>query len=285
MKQKLLAYAKLMRLHKPIGILLLLWPTWWAVWLAAMGLPSLKNWFIFTLGVIVMRSAGCVVNDLADRNFDGLVARTRDRPLVTGSVTPLEAWILLAILCAIGLILVLCLNLAAFLWACLALALALVYPLTKRFFPMPQAILGLGWYLAIPMAFAAQANKVNAITLWLYLGAVAWTIAYDTWYAMVDRDDDIKIGIHSSAILFGRYDRLWVGIFQLFALGAWLYVGILAQLQWLYFLAWIVCAGLFVYQQILAYRCEPKRCFQAFLNNQWLGLVLFLGIWVGLWYH
>ncbi|MCD6045277.1 MAG: ubiA [Gammaproteobacteria bacterium] len=277
MKQKLLAYARLMRLHKPVGILLLLWPTWWALWLAALGLPSFKNWFIFTVGVVVMRSAGCVVNDLADRNFDGLVKRTRDRPLVTGSVTPIEAWILLATLCAIGLILVLFLNLAVFLWACLALVLALIYPLTKRFFPMPQAILGLGWYLAIPMAFAAQA-KVNAVAFWLYLGAVAWTIVYDTWYAMVDRDDDLKIGIRSSAILFGRYDRLWVAIFQAFALGAWFYVGILAQLQWLYFAACIGCVGLFVYQQILAYRCEPKRCFQAFLNNQWLGLILFLGI-------
>jgi 4-hydroxybenzoate polyprenyltransferase len=282
MKQKLIAYAKLMRLHKPVGILLLLWPTWWALWLAALGLPTFKNWFIFTLGVIVMRSAGCVVNDLADRNFDGLVARTRDRPLVTGSVTPLEASVLLAVLCTIGLILVLCLNLAAFLWACLALALALIYPLTKRFFPMPQAILGLGWYLAIPMAFVAQANKVNAVTLWLYLGAVAWTIAYDTWYAMVDRGDDVKIGIRSSAILFGRYDRLWVGIFQLFTLGAWFYVGILAQLNWFYFLACAVCGGFFVYQQILTYSRDPKRCFQAFLNNQWLGLVLFLGILGGL---
>lgn len=280
MKQKLLAYARLMRLHKPVGILLLLWPTWWALWLAALGLPSFKNWFIFTLGVVVMRSAGCVVNDLADRNFDGLVARTRDRPLVTGSATPLEAWVLLAVLCTIALILVLFLNLAVFLWACLALILALVYPLTKRFFPMPQVILGLGWYLAIPMAFAAQA-KVNAVTLWLYLGAVSWTIIYDTWYAMVDRDDDIKIGIRSSAILFGHYDRVWVGVFQLFALGAWFYVGILAQLHWLYFAAWVASAGLFVYQQILAYRCEPKRCFQAFLNNQWLGLVLFLGILLG----
>jgi 4-hydroxybenzoate polyprenyltransferase len=174
------------------------------------------------------------------------------------------------------------LNLAAFLWACLALTLTLIYPLTKRFFPMPQAILGLGWYLAIPMAFAAQTNKVNAVTLWLYLGAVAWTIAYDTWYAMVDREDDVKIGIRSSAILFGRYDRAWVAVFQLFSLGAWFYVGILAQLNWLYFLACVVCGGFFVYQQILTYSREPKRCFQAFLNNQWLGLVLFLGILGGL---
>ncbi len=281
MTQKWIAYAKLMRLHKPVGILLLLWPTWWALWLAALGLPSFKNWLIFTLGVVVMRSAGCVVNDLADKKFDGLVERTRNRPLVTGSVTPFEAWLLLGVLCTMGLILVLFLNLAAFLWACLALVMALIYPLTKRFFPMPQAILGLAWYLAIPMAFAAQANKVNAITLWLYLGAVAWTIAYDTWYAMVDRPDDIKIGIRSSAILFGRYDRAWVAVFQLFSLGAWFYVGILAQLQGFYFLACAVCAGLFVYQQILAYRCEPKRCFLAFLNNQWLGLVLFLGILLG----
>lgn len=279
MKQKLIAYARLMRFHKPVGILLLLWPTWWALWLAAQGLPSFKNWFIFTVGVIVMRSAGCVVNDLADRNFDGLVMRTRDRPLVTGTIKPLEAWVLLAALCTIGLVLVLFLNLAVFLWACLALSLALIYPLTKRFFPMPQAILGFGWYLAIPMAFAAEA-KVNAVTLWLYLGAVAWTIAYDTWYAMVDREDDIKIGIRSSAILFGSYDRLWVAIFQIFTLGVWFYVGILAQLRWPYFAALCMCAGLFVYQQILAYRSEPKRCFQAFLNNQWLGLILFLGIFL-----
>ena len=281
MNPKQIAYAKLMRLHKPVGILLLLWPTWWALWLAAEGFPSFKNWFIFTLGVIVMRSAGCVVNDLADSRFDGLVTRTRDRPLVVGSVTHREAWILLGVLCTIGLILVLFLNLAVFLWACVALMMALIYPLTKRFFPMPQAILGLGWYLAIPMAFAAQ-SQVNVITLWLYLGAVAWTIAYDTWYAMVDRADDLKIGIQSSAILFGRYDRIWVAVFQCFTLSAWFYVGILAHLRNTYFIAWFICGCLFIYQQILAYHCEPKSCFRAFLNNQWVGLVLFLGILSGL---
>lgn len=274
---KPIAYAKLMRFHKPIGILLLLWPTWWALCLAAKGLPSFKNGLIFTLGVIVMRSAGCVVNDLADRSVDGLVARTRDRPLVIGTVTPKEAWILLAVLCSLGFILVLFLNWKVFLWACLALVAAMIYPLTKRFFPMPQAILGLGWYLAIPMAFAAE-SEVNPITLWLYLGAVSWTIAYDTWYALVDRADDLKAGIHSSAILFGQYDRLWIGIFQCFSLVAWFYVGVLAHLKSVYFLALLLSGGLFAYQHKLAYRLAPKACFKAFMNNQWVGLFVFVGV-------
>ncbi len=276
---KLIAYAKLMRLHKPIGILLLLWPTWWALCLAAKGSPSFKNGLIFTLGVIVMRSAGCVVNDLADRSVDGLVARTRDRPLVIGTVTSKEAWVILAVLCSLGFILVLFLNWKVFLWACLALVAALIYPLTKRFFPMPQAILGLGWYLAIPMAFAAE-SQVNFITLWLYLGAVSWTIAYDTWYALVDRADDLKAGIHSSAILFGQYDRLWIGIFQCLSLAAWFYVGLLAHLKFVYFVALLLSAVLFAYQHKLAYRLAPQACFKAFLNNQWVGLVVLVGIFL-----
>ena len=279
MNSKLIAYAKLMRFHKPIGILLLLWPTWWALCLAAKGLPSFKNGLIFTLGVIVMRSAGCVVNDLADRSVDGLVARTCDRPLVIGTVTPKEAWFLLAVLCSLGFILVLFLNWKVFLWACLALLATMIYPLTKRFFPMPQAILGLGWYLAIPMAFAAE-SQVNLITLWLYLGAVSWTIAYDTWYALVDRADDLKVGIHSSAILFGKYDRLWIGIFQCFSLAAWFYVGVLAHLKSIYFMALLFSVVLFAYQYKLAYRLAPQACFKAFLNNQWVGLVVFVGIFL-----
>ena len=170
MRSKLAEYAKLMRLHKPIGILLLLWPTWCALWLAARGMPSLKNWLIFTLGVVIMRSAGCVINDLIDRKFDGAVARTKDRPLATGVITPSQAWFLLAFLCSLALILVLFLNLAVFLWSCLALTITLLYPLTKRFFPLPQAILGFGWYVSIFMAFAAESH-VTVIALWFYLGA------------------------------------------------------------------------------------------------------------------
>ncbi len=275
------AYARLMRWHKPVGILLLLWPTWWALCLSAKAWPPLPIGIIFTLGVVLMRSAGCVINDLMDREFDGQVARTRDRPLAKGEISVFQAWVLLTILCTLSLILVLFLNIKVFFWACLALSISVIYPLTKRFFPIPQLILGLGWYLAIPMAFAAQ-GSVNAITLYLYLAAVAWTIAYDTWYAMVDRADDLKLGLKSSAIFFGRYDRLAVAIFQSMAVLAWGYVGILAELKWPYFLALAGAGILFIYQQIIAYRSEPAQCFRAFLNNQWLGGILLLGILLGI---
>jgi 4-hydroxybenzoate polyprenyltransferase len=240
-------------------------------------MPSIKNWVIFTLGVIIMRSAGCVINDLIDRKVDGAVARTKDRPLITGVITPIQAWCLLALLCSMALILVLFLNLATFLWACLALTITLLYPLTKRFFPLPQAILGFGWYVSIFMAFAAQSH-VNLIAVWFYIGAACWTIAYDTWYAMADKSDDIKIGIHSSAILFGQYDKLSIALFQLMTLGAWAYMGILAQLHAVYFCALVACALLFIYQYQQTSQNDANACFRAFLQNHWVGMILFIGI-------
>lgn len=276
--QQLRDYAQLLRLHRPIGIALLLWPTLWTLWIAAKGQPSLKILTVFVLGVIVMRSAGCVINDLADRKVDGFVTRTKERPLVTGRVKPFSAWCLFAGLCVVALLLVLQLNLLALQLAVVGLLLAVIYPFMKRYTHWPQLVLGAAFAWAVPMAFVAVTNSVPK-QIWLFfVVALLWPVAYDTLYAMVDRDDDRKIGIKSTAVLLGRYDRLFIGIIQAVVLVLLVVIGYLQQLNEFYFASVALAAGLVVYQQYLIKDRQPQRCFRAFLNNNYFGLVIFLGV-------
>ncbi len=275
---RLRQYWYLMRFHRPIGIFLLLWPTLWALWIAGGGEPDARIVAVFVVGVVLMRAAGCVINDFADRNFDPHVARTRDRPLASGRVKPVEALVLFAVLCALAFVLVSQLNRLTIVLSTVAVFLAASYPFMKRFTHLPQAYLGLAFGWAVPMAFAAQLGTIPAPAWWLLLATVLWALAYDTMYAMVDREDDLKIGVKSSAILFGRHDRLIIGIIQLAMLLVMVRVGILAHLQSWYWLGLTAAAALAIYQQYLIRDRQPQGCFQAFLNNHWLGLVIFLGI-------
>jgi 4-hydroxybenzoate polyprenyltransferase len=272
------AYEKLMRLDKPIGTLLLLWPTLWALWLAAGGVPQWKVVLIFVVGTLLMRSAGCVINDYADRDFDPHVARTRDRPLAAGRVSPTEALLLAAVLALIALALVLMLNRLTVLLAVVAAFLAASYPFTKRFFVLPQAYLGIAFGFGIPMAYAAQLGQVPAVA-WALLGAnILWTIAYDTEYAMVDRDDDRKIGIRTAAILFGRFDVLAVMSFHAAFLAALAAIGAHLDLGWPYYAGLAIAIVPIGYQYSLIRTRAPARCFRAFLNNNWVGAAVFAGI-------
>ncbi|WP_409421661.1 4-hydroxybenzoate octaprenyltransferase [Pseudaeromonas sp. ZJS20] len=272
------AFWQLARLDRPIGSLLLLWPTLWALWLASAGQPSWHHLLVFVLGVFVMRSAGCVINDFADRRVDGHVKRTAARPLPSGRVTPKEAlrffWLLVAL--AVGL----ALTLSPLVWglAVVGLGLAIVYPFMKRVTHLPQLVLALAFSWAIPMAWAAAAGELTAQTWWLFAANCLWTVAYDTQYAMVDRDDDLKIGVKSTAILFGRHDRLIIGLLQLATLVCLAQLGWMAALAWPYWWSLAAAGGLFVYQQRLTWRRERQACFVAFLNNNWVGLLLFAGL-------
>ncbi len=279
--RRLIHYLKLMRFDKPIGILLLLWPTLWALWIAADGHPSVSLVFIFTLGVILMRAAGCVLNDLADRHFDGHVKRTQNRPLASGAIHVREAVIIFCCLSLTALILVLMLNTLTIQLAVLGLILALIYPFMKRLTHWPQFILGLAFSWGIPMAFAATQQQVPIIAWLLFATAVLWAIAYDTQYAMADRDDDIKIGLKSTAILFAHYDRFVIGLIQCVVLVLWLLCGLWLQMNFGYYIALIAAALLFCYQQFLIRHRKPQRCFQAFLNNNSVGLLVFVGIVLG----
>ena len=271
-------YIQLMRLDRPIGTLLLLWPTLWAVWIAGDGSPSIKTVVIFTLGVIVMRAAGCVINDFADRDFDGHVKRTRARPLATGAVSSRDALLLFAGLAAVAGILVLFLNRFTLYLSFGGLFLAVLYPFTKRFTFMPQLFLGAAFSWAVPMAFAAETGEVPAIAWLIYLANLVWTVAYDTEYAMVDRDDDLKIGIKSTAILFGEADKLIIGMLQAMTLLALYLLGKQLEFHWPWVLGLAVAAGLFVWQQWLIRDRDRDACFRAFLNNQWVGLAVFAGL-------
>lgn len=271
-------YAKLLRLDKPIGTLLLLWPTLWALWLSADGVPHWKVLLIFVVGTLLMRSAGCAINDYADRDFDQHVARTRNRPLATGRVTPVEALVLAALLAAIALALVLMLNRLTVVLALVAAFLAVSYPFTKRFFVLPQAYLGIAFGFGIPMAYAAQLERVPAIAWGLLVANILWTIAYDTEYAMVDRDDDRNIGIRTAAILFGRMDVIAVIGFQTAFLLALALIGGYLDLAWPYYAGLAVAVALVVYQYRLIRSRQPARCFLAFLNNNWVGAAVFGGI-------
>lgn len=277
------AYCRLMRIDKPIGSLLLLWPTYWALWLAGGQVPSLKLLVVFTLGVFFMRAAGCVVNDFADRRVDGHVKRTAQRPLPSGAVTEKESKALFVILVLISFGLVLTLN-AMTIWLSVAgLALAWVYPFMKRFTHLPQVVLGMAFGWSIPMAYAAVSESLPLSCWLLFLANICWTVAYDTQYAMVDRDDDLKIGIKSTAILFGRFDKLIIGLLQLATLLLMVWIGYLNQLSGAYYWGILLAGALFIHQQKLIAQRERMPCFQAFLNNNYAGLVLFIGTVLSIW--
>ncbi|WOJ97482.1 4-hydroxybenzoate octaprenyltransferase [Congregibacter brevis] len=275
---KFSALLQLIRWDRPIGTLLLLWPTLWALWIAAEGVPDLKLLVIFGLGTILMRSSGCIINDLADRNLDGSVERTRNRPLVTGDVTVGEALAFFAVLCLMAFGLVLMTNFMTILLSIPALLLASCYPLMKRYTHLPQVVLGLAFSWSIPMAFAAQQSSLPPALWLLFTGSVLWTVVYDTKYAMVDRRDDLEIGIKSTAILFGESDRSVIAVLQVLCLTALVLAGREFGLGWPYYLALLVTAGLFGYHLYLIREREEAACFRAFLHNNWVGMTIFLGI-------
>jgi 4-hydroxybenzoate polyprenyltransferase len=277
MRRKFIDYLLLMRLHKPIGIWLLLWPTLWGLWFAAGGLPPLKVLVIFVLGTVLMRSAGCVVNDLADRDLDPHVARTKDRPIAAGRVTPAEGLRLFVGLCLLAFGLVTQLNTATVLLSVPAVLLAVSYPFAKRLHALPQAHLGLAFSWGIPMAFTAMNRPVPwDLCVLLMLATVLWAIAYDTFYAMVDRADDLKIGVKSSAILFDRHDRLATALLQAGTLLTLAVAG--RDLGRWYALGLLAAGGLAGYQQWLVRHRDPALCFRAFLNNAWFGAAVFAGL-------
>lgn len=267
-----------MRLDRPIGIFLVLWPTLWSLWLAAEGTPEVKNLVIFVLGCVLMRSAGCVINDIADRRLDGHVSRTKNRPLVRGQVTTLEAVGLFALLCFAAFILVLFTNGLTIKLSFVGVALAVCYPFMKRYTHLPQIFLGAAFAWSIPMAFAAETRSVP-IEVWLvYTAVLLWTVCYDTFYAMVDRDDDLRAGIKSTAVLFGEMDKLMTAVLQLLTLITLIFVGKRFELNWFYYLSLVVVAILFIYQQYLIRARTRSGCFAAFLNNNWVGMAIFIGI-------
>ncbi|MEB7501260.1 4-hydroxybenzoate octaprenyltransferase [Leclercia pneumoniae] len=282
-QNKLLAYHRLMRTDKPIGALLLLWPTLWALWVATPGLPPLWILAVFVAGVWLMRAAGCVVNDYADRKFDGHVKRTANRPMPSGAVTEKEARTLFVVLILISFLLVLTLNTMTILLSVAALALAWIYPFMKRYTHLPQVVLGAAFGWSIPMAFAAVSETVPLSCWLMFLANILWAVAYDTEYAMVDRDDDLKIGIKSTAILFGRQDKLIIGILQVAVLALMVAIGYLNGLNGVFYAAVVAAGGLFVYQQKLIANRDRDACFKAFLNNNYVGLVLFLGLAASYW--
>ncbi len=271
-------YAQLMRLDKPIGVWLLLWPTLWALWLAGDGHPDPGLFVIFMLGVIVMRSAGCVLNDFVDRKIDPYVERTRHRPIASGAVAPMEALMLFVALSLIAVGLATMLNRPAQLLAIVAATLTVVYPFIKRFVSIPQFFLGAAFGWAVPMAFAAQTGQPSQLG-WLVFGvALVWAVIYDTFYAMVDREDDRRIGVKSTAILFGDLDLFIIGALQLLMLTALVFVGNMAELGFWYFASIAVAALLMAYHQWLARNRQPSGCFTAFLHNHYIGMVVFIGI-------
>ncbi|MDH5481109.1 MAG: 4-hydroxybenzoate octaprenyltransferase [Nitrosomonas sp.] len=271
-------YAQLMRLDKPIGILLLLWPMLWGLWFAAQGFPDLLILFIFFMGTVLMRSAGCVINDYADRKIDPHVERTKNRPMAAGIVGSKEALLLAAGLSLIAFLLILPLNNLTILLSVPALFLAASYPFTKRFFAMPQAYLGIAFSFGIPMAFAAQTNSLPPIIWVLMLANLFWVIAYDTAYAIVDKPDDLKIGIKTSAITFGRFDVLGVLLCHAIFIAIMLLIGQWQQMGLAYYAGLVVAVGLMLYQYTLIRNRDRALCFKAFLHNNWVGMVVFLGI-------
>jgi 4-hydroxybenzoate polyprenyltransferase len=276
--QRLALYARLTRLDKPIGSLLLVWPTLTALWIAAEGRPAALLIFIFAFGTLLMRSAGCAVNDVMDRSFDQHVKRTAQRVVTSGQVGPGEAVLVGAVLAALSALLLIPLNLTTFVYAIVALVVALSYPLFKRFFPLPQAWLGVAFSFGIPMAFAAVRDGVPLLGWILFIGNMFWVVAYDTEYAMVDRDDDVRIGIHSSAILFGRADVAVVMACYAVHLGVLAAVGPRIGAGWAYYAGLLAAAALALYHYTLIRTREREPCFHAFLHNQWLGLAIFAGV-------
>lgn len=271
-------YLRLCRLDRPIGLLLLLWPTWWGLWAAAEGVPTWGALLIFTLGVVLMRSAGCVINDYADRWLDSQVKRTKDRPLAAGEVTPRQALVLFVGLLLAAFLLVLLTNALTVKLAFVGAALAATYPFLKRYTHLPQIYLGIAFGWSIPMAFAAIQGEVPRLAWLLFLANVMWSTAYDTLYAMVDRDDDLKAGAKSTAILFGDVDLVAVGMLHGTFLLTMLFVGQQLRLGWAYWLALVTAASLCAFQLWRARQRDREGCFRAFLDNNWVGLVLFLGL-------
>jgi len=278
MASRLDSYVRLVRLNRPIGILLLLWPTLWAVWIAADGRPSLHVVAVFTLGTILMRSAGCAINDYADRDFDRHVARTRERPVTSGAIAPWEALLVAAVLCLLSLFLLVGFNRLTWALAVVAVLIAASYPFTKRFFHLPQAYLGVAFVFGIPMAFAAEQNALPPIAWVLLLANIFWAIAYDTEYAMVDREDDLKIGIRTAAITFGKADVTAIMLCYGATLVGLALAGWMAARGPLYLAGLGLAAGLAVYHYRLIRARDPAGCFGAFLNNNWLGAAVFGGL-------
>jgi 4-hydroxybenzoate polyprenyltransferase len=273
-------YALLMRLHRPIGLFLLLWPTLWALWIAASGPPDPPVLAAFVLGVILMRSAGCVINDYADRDIDPHVRRTRERPIATGRVSPREALVLFVVLCLLAFGLVSFMNRLTILLSLIAALLAVSYPFMKRITHLPQFFLGAAFGWAVPMAFAAQNGSVPMTAWLLFAAAVLWAVAYDSLYAMVDREDDLRLGVKSTAVLFGRADRVMVAAFHFAVLGVLGVVGAERHTGAPFFLGLGAAAVLAFYQQYLIVDRDPHLCFKAFLNNNWFGAAIFAGIFL-----
>ncbi len=277
---RLQQYALLTRLHRPIGIFLLLWPALWALWFAAEGIPDIYILFVFMTGVVAMRSAGCVINDIADRHIDGFVARTRERPLVTGKVSVKEAIALAGALLLLALLLVLTLDPLTIKLSFIGAALAVLYPFTKRYTYLPQLFLGMAFGWAVPMAFAAQTGNVSLSGWILFMATVLWAVAYDTEYAMVDREDDIRMGVKSTAILFEDADRAIIGLIQMLVLLALALAGGRQELGWMYYTGLALAAMSALYQQYLIKDRIPEQCFRAFLNNNLFGAAVFAGIFL-----
>lgn len=279
-KHRLDLYEKLMRLDKPIGILLLLWPTYWALWIAGDGRPDWLVLWIFTLGTVLMRSAGCVINDYADQDFDRHVERTKERPLTAGKIGSKEALALAGVLSLFSFLLILPLNVLVWQLSVAALFVAASYPFTKRFFAIPQAYLGIAFGFGIPMAFAALRGNVPAIAWVMLVANIFWAVAYDTAYAMVDRNDDLKIGIKTSAITFGRFEVTAIMICYAATLGLLAGVGYWIHLSWAWYAGLAVAAAIAGYHYTLIRTRDRAKCFKAFLHNNWIGLAIFAGLLV-----
>ena len=271
-------YWALSRFDKPIGILILLWPALWALWVASSGKPDYYVLLVICLGVVLMRAAGCVINDYADREFDPHVERTKQRPIAAGKVTPKEALWLFVALCLIAFGLVLTLNIYTIALSFVAAFLAGSYPFMKRYTHLPQAYLGIAFGWAVPMSFSAQVNQIPTVAWVMYLAVVLWALVYDTMYAMVDKDDDLKIGVKSTAILFGAYDRQIMAVLQVIIIGLLVLVGLMQALTWPYYAGVIVATGLCIYQQKLIFHREKALCFKAFLNSNYFGMAVFIGL-------
>lgn len=272
------AYWRLMRFDRPIGILLLLWPTLWALWMAGNGSPSIRNVAIFMTGVVLMRAAGCIMNDVADRNFDPYVERTRTRPLAAGELTTREALVAFLVVMLLAFALVLLTNALTVKLALAGAVLASTYPFFKRFSHLPQVVLGLAFGWGMVMAFAAETGAVPAVAWWLLVINTLWSVIYDTLYAMVDREDDLAIGVKSTAILFGRHDLLILRLLKALMIAMLVALGMAMDFTWPWFAGVAVAMAMFVHQQVLARTREGPSCFRAFLNNNWVGLVIFLGL-------
>ena len=274
------AYIRLMRLNKPIGVYLLLWPTYWALFLSAKGWPDIDLLIIFTLGVLVMRSAGCVINDYADRNIDQNIARTKDRPLITGEVSPKAALRLFVFLLIIAFGLVLLTNALTIQLSLIALALATLYPFTKRWTHLPQVVLGLAFGMSVPMAFSAQTGSIPVSAGWIFLATIVWTLIYDTFYAMADRDEDIKIGLKSTAILFAKYDQIFIAFLQILLIIVFVVIGNLFDLGSIYYFSLVIILIFMIYHQFLMKKRQKELFFKAFLNNNFIGMTAFIGIFL-----